>query len=104
MCDDIGVICLNRFAEVAATRYPVHVPAILHLFAAVGRPQVSRSPKGGRVKLLGDPRAPSISSRLSVHARCPLPVPPWEPELRKIGDNHSWPAIWSRTAIQQGGE
>ena len=59
MCDDIGVMYLGRFAEVADKvslfTSPAH-PYTYSLLSVV--PQVSRSPKGGRVKLLGDPPSP----------------------------------------------
>ncbi|WP_279085897.1 oligopeptide/dipeptide ABC transporter ATP-binding protein [Bilophila wadsworthia] len=55
-------------------------------------PQVSRSPKGGRVKLLGDPPSPiDLKPGCRFNTRCPFAEDVCrheEPELRKIGDNH----------------
>ncbi|MFQ8737302.1 MAG: hypothetical protein ACLSAH_15970 [Bilophila wadsworthia] len=73
MCDDIGVMYLGRFAEVADKvslfTSPAH-PYTYSLLSVV--PQVSRSPKGGRVKLLGDPEPHRSQARLSVQHPLPL--------------------------------
>ena len=102
MCDDIGVMYLGRFAEVADKvslfTSPAH-PYTYSLLSVV--PQVSRSPKGGRVKLLGDPRAPSISSP-AVGSIPAVPLPRTSAAMRsrnsgRSGTTISWPAIWSGT-------
>lgn len=53
---------------------------------------MSRSPKGGRVKLLGDPPSPiDLKPGCRFNTRCPFAEDVCrheEPELRKIGDNH----------------
>ncbi len=93
MCDDIGVMYLGRFAEVADKvslfTSPAH-PYTYSLLSVV--PQVSRSPKGGRVKLLGDPPSPiDLKPGCRFNTRCPFAEDVCrheEPELRKIGDNH----------------
>ena len=93
MCDDIGVMYLGRFAEVADKvslfTSPAH-PYTYSLLSVV--PQVSRSPKGGRVKLLGDPPSPiDLKPGCRFNTRCPFAEDVFlheEPELRKIGDNH----------------
>ena len=93
MCDDIGVMYLGRFAEVADKvslfTSPAH-PYTYSLLSVV--PQVSRSPEGGRVKLLGDPPSPiDLKPGCRFNTRCPFAEDVCrheEPELRKIGDNH----------------
>ena len=112
MCDDIGVMYLGRFAEVADKvslfTSPAH-PYTYSLLSVV--PQVSRSPKGGRVKLLGDPPSPiDLKPGCRFNTRCPFAEDVCrheEPELRKIGDNHFVACHLVRDGLgphQRGGE
>ncbi|MFQ9867521.1 MAG: oligopeptide/dipeptide ABC transporter ATP-binding protein [Bilophila wadsworthia] len=103
MCDDIGVMYLGRFAEVADKvslfTSPAH-PYTYSLLSVV--PQVSRSPKGGRVKLLGDPPSPiDLKPGCRFNTRVPLPRTSAAMRSRnsgRSGTTISWLAIWSGTA------
>ena len=74
MCDDIGVMYLGRFAEVAdkVSLFTVPRPS-LHLFAAVGRPAgVAFSQGRPREAARRSPEPHRSQARLSVQHPLPL--------------------------------
>lgn len=112
MCDDIGVMYLGRFAEVADKVSLVHVPRpSLHLFAAVGRPAgVAFSQGRPREAARRSPSPIDLKPGCRFNTRCPFAEDVCrheEPELRKIGDNHFVACHLVRDGLgphQRGGE
>ena len=112
LADDVAVMYMGSIVERGSVREVLKSPAHPYTYSLLSVvPQVSRSPKGGRVKLLGDPPSPiDLKPGCRFNTRCPFAEDVCrheEPELMKIGYNHFVACHLVRDGLgphQRGGE